>query len=61
MSMEPVDVYLMYCALKAHFGKGKYDYHKYGEKLRLVEIASIEGRIGISLLKLQRDSLQKKK
>ena len=27
-----VDVYLMYCALKAHFGKGDYDFVKYGGK-----------------------------
>jgi len=27
--MEPIDVYLMYCAMKAHFGAGKYDYIKY--------------------------------
>jgi len=28
--MQAVDVYLMYCALKAHFGKGDYDFVKYG-------------------------------
>lgn len=33
--MEPVDVYLMYCALKAHFGKGKYDYHQYKGKTKI--------------------------
>ena len=27
--MQAVDVYIMYCALKAHFGKGDYDYIKY--------------------------------
>ena len=30
--MQAVDVYIMYCALKAHFGKGDYDYIKYGGK-----------------------------
>ena len=30
--MQAVDVYLMYCALKAHFGKGDYDFIKYGGK-----------------------------
>ena len=30
--MQPVDVYIMYCALKAHFGKGDYDFIKYGGK-----------------------------
>ena len=30
--MQADDVYIMYCALKAHFGKGDYDYIKYGGK-----------------------------
>ena len=30
--MQAVDVYQMYCALKAHFGKGEYDYVKYNGK-----------------------------
>ena len=30
--MQAVDVYLMYCALKAHFGKGDYNFVKYGGK-----------------------------
>ena len=30
--MQAVDVYLMYCALKAHFGKGDYVFVKYGGK-----------------------------
>ena len=33
--MEPIDVYLMYCAMKAHFGKGDYDYIKYDGKTRI--------------------------
>ena len=33
--MEPIDVYLMYCAMKAHFGKGDYDYIKYNGKTRI--------------------------
>jgi len=33
--MEPVDVYLMYCALKAHFGKGDYDYITYKGKTKI--------------------------
>ena len=33
--MEPVDVYLMYCALKAHFGKGDYDYITYNGKTKI--------------------------
>ena len=27
--MEAVEVYQMYCALKAHFAKGDYDFVKY--------------------------------
>ena len=30
--MEPSDVYLMYCAMKAHFGKNDYDYITYNGK-----------------------------
>ena len=33
--MQPVDVYLMYCAMKAHFGKGDYDFHKFGGKSKV--------------------------
>ena len=33
--MEPVDVYLMYCAMKAHFGKGDYDFIKYDGKTKV--------------------------
>ena len=31
--MKAIDVYLMYCALKAHF-QGDYDYHKFGGKTK---------------------------
>ena len=33
--MEPIDVYLMYCAMKAHFHKSNYDYVKYKGKTRI--------------------------
>ena len=33
--MEPIDVYLMYCALKAHFSKSDYNYFKYDGKTRI--------------------------
>ena len=33
--MEPIDVYLMYCALKAHFSKSNYNYFKYEGKTRI--------------------------
>ena len=33
--MGPIDVYLEYCALKAHFSKSNYNYFKYGGKTRI--------------------------
>ena len=33
--MEPIDVYLMYCAMKAHFSNHNYDFHKYGGKTKV--------------------------
>ena len=33
--MEPIDTYLMYCAMKAHFGKGNYDFVKYDGKTKV--------------------------
>jgi hypothetical protein len=33
--MEPVDVYIMYCAMKAHFSKTDYDFNKYGGKTKV--------------------------
>ena len=33
--MEPIDVYLMYCAMKAHFSKNNYNFHKYGGKTKV--------------------------
>ena len=33
--MEPIDVYLMYCAMKAHFSKNSYDFHKYDGKTKV--------------------------
>ena len=32
--MRAVDVYLMYCALKAHF-KGTYDYHRFSGQTKV--------------------------
>ena len=32
--MQSADVYLMYCALKAHF-KGDYDYHKFSGQTKI--------------------------
>ena len=33
--MEPIDVYLMYCAMKAHFSKNYYDFLTYKGKSRV--------------------------
>ena len=33
--IEPIDVYLMYCAMKAHFGKGDYDFINYKGKTKI--------------------------
>ncbi|MBT3874167.1 MAG: hypothetical protein HOF77_05115, partial [Actinobacteria bacterium] len=33
--MEAIDTYLMYCALKAHFGKTDYDFVTYHGKTRI--------------------------
>ena len=32
--MDAADVFLMYCAIKAHFSRDKYDYHKFGGKTK---------------------------
>ena len=33
--MDAADVYLTYCAIKAHFSKNKYDYHKFAGKTKI--------------------------
>ena len=33
--MESIDVYLMYCAMKAHFGKSDYDFVKFDGKSKV--------------------------
>ena len=33
--MDAADVYLMYCAIKAHFSRENYDYHKFGGKTKI--------------------------
>jgi hypothetical protein len=33
--MHPVDVYLMYCAIKAHFGEGDYNFNQFGGKSKV--------------------------
>ena len=36
--MEPIDIYLMYCAMKAHFGKSDYDFVTYRGKTRIKRV-----------------------
>ena len=33
--MQPIDAYLMYCAMKAHFDKSDYDFIKYSGKSKV--------------------------
>ena len=33
--MEPIDVYIMYCAMKANFSRKDYDFNKYGGKTKV--------------------------
>ena len=33
--MESIDVYIMYCAMKAHFSRKDYDFFKYGGKTKV--------------------------
>ena len=33
--MDAADVYLTYCAIKAHFSKNTYDYHKFAGKTKI--------------------------
>ena len=34
-TMEAIDVYIMYCAMKAHFSRKDYDFFKYGGKTKV--------------------------
>ena len=48
--MQPIDAYLMYCAMKAHFDKSDYDFIKYSVNQKYQEIHSIKGMIEFFLL-----------
>ena len=52
--MQAVDVYLMYCALKAHFGKGDYDFVKYGGKSSATKDSFWKRTDRLSFVKTQR-------
>ena len=47
--MEPIDVYLMYCAMKAHFSKNDYDFLTYKVRVVYPETRSINARTEFSL------------
>ena len=49
----PFDAYRCYLSLKNHFTKEHYDYIKYRGKTRATVQASIRGRIGFGLRRLQ--------
>ena len=48
--MQPIDAYLMYCAMKAHFDKGDYDFINMVVNPKCQEIHSIKGMIEFFLL-----------
>ena len=58
--MEPIDVYLMYCAMKAHFSKSNYDYVKYDGRPKFPEIPFGNARTGTSLSRYQRSMMTQK-
>ena len=58
--MQAVDVYLMYCALKAHFGKGDYDFVKYGGKSSATKTPSGKEQTDCSLSKLKENTKRNK-
>ena len=51
--MMPADAYRCYLALKNHFTKDHYDYHKYRGKTRATNQAFYKERIGFGLKNLQ--------
>jgi len=52
--MEPIDVYLMYCAMKAHFGKSDYDFVTYKGKTRIRRESFYERKDRSFFVKLSR-------
>ena len=53
MVMEPVDIYLMYCALKAHFNSD-YDFFKYGGKTKISRNSFFKRKDRFFFVKLSR-------
>ena len=52
--MQPVDIYLMYCALKAHFAREDYDYFKYEGKTRIKRDSFFKRKDRFFFVKLSR-------
>ena len=52
--MQPIDVYLMYCAMKAHFDKGDYDFVKYNGKSKVSRDSFYKRNDRIFFVKLTR-------
>ena len=52
--MEPVDVYMMYCAMKAHFGKGNYDFIDYKGKTKITRNSFYKRKDRYFFVKLSR-------
>ena len=52
--MEPIDVYLMYCAMKAHFSKNDYDFFTYKGKSRVPRNSFYKRKDRVFFVKLSR-------
>ena len=52
--MEPIDVYLMYCAMKAHFSKNDYDFFTYKGKSRVPRNSFYKRKDRIFFVKLSK-------
>ena len=52
--MEPIDVYMMYCAMKAHFGKGNYDFIDYKGKTKITRNSFYKRKDRYFFVKLSR-------
>ena len=52
--MQPIDAYLMYCAMKAHFDKGTYDFVRYNGKSKVPRDSFYKRNDRIFFVKLTR-------
>ena len=52
--MEPIDFYLMYCAMKAHFSKNDYDFFTYKGKSRVSRNSFYKRKDRIFFVKLSK-------